>query len=1136
MNDKYFNKIEMEKLTEEQRNILKDESGEDRLTDEQRRAVLEKGKILVSAAAGSGKTSTMIKRIVLMMAKGMPLRRMLILVYNEAAAEELKKKLHYKLFTEAARSGGALRDLFRRELDELSFAHISTIHSFCYSLIRENFDKLGLSPDFEVLDEQTHKAYMNSALDEVLNRYTEQGNDVFDDITEIFLRSRKEDNLKACILKLYDLMDIQPNRQVFLDLIQECYSKFKGSRFEKEIVRIFKTHFNAALESLVEVKPYIENTSLQSYINAVPIYIELSKRIIDQDSVEEMGELASSFLAPELERRGKKLTEYEKAISDDVKADFDYLKGEISSLSDLYHSLSRYEIYHAQNALYINKIIELTSEFAKELEKLKREHNAMSFEDLMHCTVRLLEEYPDIAASYDAVFVDEYQDINPTQEFIVSHLVKGECFMVGDVKQSIYGFRLADPTIFLSRQTRYLEGEGVAIDFNRNFRSKQRILSFVNGVFDAVMVKGLADVDYKNTASFVIDKEREKGESVDEVQLHIFASTGDKKRSVMGLYDITAPDDSAKLTAAQNEGMFIANEIRRMVGHAVVEGENGRTMRYDDIAILFRNRSKEAQQILQVLANEGIPLSTNTFRAEAGGVENELISMLQVIDNPRQDIPLAGYLLSFFGGYSEEELATIAARQGKDLYDKLLGARKDGVLADKIAATLSTLEKYRIKASFKSVSELINGIVSDHMYDAYLMRKSEANLYTLRNFAASTSAKDLSLGAFLEAYAEFSSDSSSASGGNRVQVSTFHGFKGLEIPVVFVSDLAHGFNNEGLRSDLLTESRGFVGMKFYDMDKKFRYTTLSHTALGMLIKEDRYKDEMRLLYVALTRAKQRMYITASVSANKLASFGTATDAFSATNDLAYIEKAIHIGDCVIDVVKHQDPLCREIVDKRIYQSASDLIDAVIKRRTFEYPYKRSTGLAMKFSVSQLDSVDEQTVRVYDESADAGTAYHKVMQNIDYSATTIEAVRGEIDRLVEEKRLTEEERALVDEENILRCMLSPVMQEARRATATGRCMREYPFMMYVPARRLSDSDEFNTDDRVLCQGVVDLFIDGEKKIVVDFKNSALRDENTLKKYKKQLDLYKIAIESAFSVKLDDVLLYSFKTGKAISVLD
>lgn len=1149
--------------SEERLNILREKNGELKLTSDQKSAVLDDGELLVSAAAGSGKTSTMIKRIILKIAEGMHLRDMLILVYNEAAAMDLKKRLHVKLFDMACSTRGEISERFRAELDDMPFCHIGTIHSFCQSLIRDNFEKLELSPTYEVLDENKNNVYKNRAVTELLERRSEQGDEAFEDLAEIFAQARKEDNLKEKIIKLNDIIDIQPDRSAFTQTLAACYGgNFEDSYFLTVLEEQFRDSLGDTLNKFPIVAERIsiliesaaqlgmeqpEVNMLKEYLGAVKYVAQRCKDVLAATDFKSLSGAAASYEPPALKKRPSKasLTPEGLAASDDAKACLDAVKTTCADFGKYFTDWDWYTKQHAQNAVYVNKLVELTLEFEDILKKMKKHDSVMSFEDLLHGAAELLTDHPELGGKFKAVYVDEYQDVNPTQEYIISKLINGDCFMVGDVKQSIYGFRLADPTIFLSRQARYESaGEGKAISFNSNFRSEKGILKFVNDVFDTVMTVRSADVDYKGAARFTINETDGIKSDDKRVQVKLFMGKSAATKDAEGLYDITAVEEAEEdVVASECEGEYIADEINSLVGRLIVKDEDGeRYAGYNDFVVLFRSHSRGARQIIATLREAGIPVSEGSFGNGESAAEREMINFLKVIDNGRQDIPLAGFLLSPFGDFDEQELAYVASFEAECLYDKLryaaalaqTQASEDDAEArinKKCARVLNMLSTYRTKASFKSVSELMNGIVSDFSYDAILMQRGESNVYALRSFISSAASFDESLGKFLEEYAEQNGTASVNGGGNRVRVSTFHGFKGLEAPVVFVADVASKFNTQSATGDLLLSGKGHIGLKYFDMDAKHKYDTASVAAVRQIIRLNQVKEEMRLMYVALTRAQQLMYVTASVSTSSGQNFGKSIKGLRAGCDLDFISDAVCAGTLDIAVTPEEATARERVAAAKPSPGDPFVIRAIKQARNFVYPYKTSTDLPMKCSVSSVIT-DEESVRVYDERAALGTLYHRVMQNIDFFAEGYDGVRAELCRMMDEQIISEEEMSKLDPVCIVRCLESEIGSLVREATLNGRCLREQPFLMYKPASEVSDA--FLSSDKVLVQGVVDLFIDGKQRVIVDFKNSYLRDEEVLNKYRKQLYLYKNAIESAISAKIDRVLLYSLKTGAIIEV--
>lgn len=1114
-------------------------------TDEQKNAVFTDGRVIVSAAAGSGKTSTLIRRIIYKITKGVPLSRMLILVYNNAAADELYEGLHEKLFEAACTAEGDIADLFRRELDRLPFASIGTIHSFCQTLIREHFEKLGVSPDFEVIDAETEKVYMSKALDAVFEKYAEENDDVFETLAAIFARSRKEDNLKSIIIRLYEAVEIQPDKEGFINGAREMFDGFENGGYASKAAEIIKNTARLYMnecETLLNLP--LDGLGLVSYAESVEKARRCARAVVGADSFSDVIEIVKTGFEKGSPRRlAKQNEEAQINAAERAKNAVNGFSAYLKSVADLLGDTDAVKTAHVQNAAYAKKLFEAVGRFDETLSDLKKADNALSFSDLEQNAAKLIKSEALTDFGFDEVFVDEYQDVNPTQEFIISAIDKGKSFFVGDVKQSIYGFRLADPTIFLEREARYKNGGGSAIGFNRNFRSGKQILEFVNNIFDVVMTKEKADVDYKADARFITSE----ASDCQLVQIHFFCGDKPKKECEKGLYDITKDDGVESFDDSAAEGAFIADEIKKLVGSA--KTEDG-VLDYGDIAVLFRSRSSAAQTIVKTMAKKGIPLETGGFSVDKDAPESELLNFLRVLDNPSQDIPFAGFLLSFFGGYNEEELAKIAAYGDTSaggaepgFYEKFCAfayrtsdnaKAEDKSLILRAARTLEELETYRLKASFKSVSELMCAIVSDFGFDAYVMRGGETAVYELKSFLLQPAAVDssVSLSKFLSGYAE-KNENKKSGGGNRVIVSTYHSFKGLEKQAVFLADIAHKYSRRSTDGDLISDSGGFVGIDFYNRVEKTKRHTLSRFVTENVIRFREKKEEMRLFYVALTRAKRYLYISGAITKSAKSTFGILPSVDGASSNLDLISDAAiaheknlgaliythDAGGFPFDTPNGDVPPLAAMTDP-------DIVKAVYEARKFDYPYAASTELALKYSVSQLDSADDLTVKAYDVAAEAGTAYHKVMQYIEYGEKTESEIKSLIKRMVDDGLISEVQAAAVKPSDIVKCLSSEIMLKAAKSTA----FRELPFMMYVPADELKE--EFRSSDKVLVQGVIDVYIDGDEKILVDFKNSALKDKRTLEKYKKQLYLYKTAVESHISAKIDKIALYSFKTGETI----
>ena len=1095
-----------------------------KFTYEQKKAIDADGKVLVSASAGSGKTTTMVEKILRCMAAGTPLSKMLILVYNEAAAGELRDKLQAALFDAACASSGAQRKLFRDNLDSLSSARIGTIHAFCFSLIKENFEKIGVSPACDVLSEGEAKRYDDQAMDEVFGECYESGDEVFMQLADVLTRGRREDELRKVVEKVHAVIAIQPDRKAFAQKLCDGFEDvFEGeyAAAAASFLRRDAAHIRECLEYIAPV-----------YAGAgYPLYAEKCLRLAEEaGKAENAGfkEIADIALTA-LEAAEMPVEPYIKSVyidGTDKKFGAEAIEKAtklFAEWEDLFGDEDAVAARHAQNAAFVRKLVELAERTDELSSAMKRADEVMSYEDLEFYAAELVKS-GEFAGRYERVFVDEYQDVNPVQDFIIRGVSGEHVFTVGDVKQSIYGFRLSDPEIFLGRKRSYEEsGEGRAIEFNANFRSVNAVLDFVNRVFDEVMTVDSSGVDYAEEGHFVLgdDKCDAFGKPLSgAAEVHFFPY---------------ARQSAAPGLAA--EAKFIAEKIRELRSSATKE--NVCPISYSDCAVLIRSRSGSARKLAEYLAGEGIPVDMSIFSEQSPRAEKELIGFLTVLDNPRQDIPLAGFMLSCFGGFDENEMACIASLRGEndDLYDAVLAAaEKGGELGKKTAAMLDMLAEYRLKASFKSVPELLQSIVSDFDYAALVSGLGEGSADSVLSFVASAAAgkeQHTDIGRFLAAY-EARSDESKRSrpqGGDRVLFATFHSYKGLESPVVFVCCPPDQRDGAGRGGDIMVENKGYMGLRYFDFAGRKKESTLSLYACARIRAERERMEEMRLYYVALTRAQQYLYIVGTLSNTPAERFGlypSFREPAGLSELLSVLCRRGKIGKVIHEKAEAAPPVS---VFRKLppLGEASPEDEGTIRRATgFVYPHGEASSLAMKYSVSALDGgADDLALSAFADRADEGIAYHKVMEHIDFAAQGKAAVENELEQMVASGLLTEEERAQVDAAAVAKCLASPVMQLAREST----CYRERSFLMYVPAREVGQG---SSEDKVLVQGVIDLLIDGRERVIVDFKNSALRSEEALRKYKKQLNLYKKAVESSFLGKVDRILLYSFKTGKTLDV--
>ena len=1159
------------------------------LTPQQERAIEAKGLVMVSASAGSGKTHTMLERIMHLIENGVALRKMIILVYNEANASELREKIRNKLFEKASQSIGEKADLYRKQLDEIAFSTICTIHAFCRSALKKNFEAIGINPDFDILDETANKVYMSKALDKTFEEFADKDDKVFFDITSIFESKRKEENIRDNIVKLYERMDVQSDLDNFIASIRECYtsrSKYDDIVWDKAIDKMRKVCKVAGevmptilandtkggivqrlQEDVLDMLPHFESRDQNAIQNIKCKFEEIKgKRFINKD-------LSTNFPI-----------EWSKA-----KRCYTTSRALMEEMSILYADDKYCDKVFEQNKMYAEKLLEVTIRFKEILDKMKADDNVMCFGDLEHGAVKLIDNGVDIGEDYDYVFVDEYQDVNGAQEYIISHLIKKEAFMVGDVKQSIYGFRLSNPEIFLARQKYYTEnckaGEIEApIFFKDNFRSDNAVLQFVNSIFDYAMTAETTGVDYTNEGKFnpVTKEERCEG----KVEIHVFEGEDNEKKKAEGLYMLTEHQNAEKVKSAEEqEGEFIASKIKELKGTSNLtfrkdEEGNNDTLKWGDFVLLFRGRNSVSNTIIEVLKRNGIPVDEGSFAKENDPAETEFMNMLAVIDNPRQDYALAGYMLSYLGGYTESEVQTIVQSGDKgEFYDKVKQyAKGEDALAVKINETLDTLAHYRILSSYMGVKGLVEKIIADTGYDAYLFSKSDAIGNSFNTYLKSINEDSITLSKYLREYKEGGRETKGKSeGGDRVHISTMHSYKGLEKPVVFLpgadfvpkkvtKDKTIKKGSDGVSlPDLSVDANGCIAMSYFNLEDRVKDSnTVSNKALQLLALEKEHKEEMRLIYVALTRAQKSMYITGiySVKENQKRKPFTienieeefAVEPFEKEmNIFNYVFTARRRGtltDCNITL----HPMKKELMTKdqpvRFYGKpvtatsfSADLEREIERAQNFVYPHKEDTELPIKYTVTQINAegMKELTsaLPTYEDdhvdnvgggvsAATIGTIYHKVMEHIDFAIDNLADTTKAIDQMVADGVLKEDERELVKDKEILSALENDIIKQA----VGERCYHELPFVMYVEANKVLDNS--TSTEKVLVQGVIDLLVDGKNKFIVDFKYSSLGTEEAREKYKKQLKLYKMAYKVAFGVEIDKIVLLSLKNGESFEL--
>ncbi|MCX8001007.1 MAG: helicase-exonuclease AddAB subunit AddA [Anoxybacillus mongoliensis] len=1191
---------------------------ESQWTDEQWQAIYATGKhTLVAAAAGSGKTAVLVERIIqkiLHKERPIDVDRLLVVTFTNAAAAEMRQRIGEALERALEKEPHSLH--LRRQLSLLQKASISTIHSFCLDVIRKYYYVIGIDPVFRIADEGEMALLKEEVLETLFEQYYAENDEAFLDVVDRYTSDRTDADLQTLILRLYEFSRSHPNPNGWLQQIVHMYDVKEDIRvddlpYAHYLFQAVDLALEAAEQRLLQALQKTKEPGGPDYLhdtlaNDEQVIAKLKEA--RHESWQKLHEAIKNVSFATAKRKPKDGA-YDEQLVEDVKKLREQVKKEISSLTE--------ELFSFQPATYVRHlremkpivatIVQIVQRFAKLLQTKKDEKGIVDFSDLEHYCLRILrassmehELKPSEAALYyraqfAEVLVDEYQDTNMVQESILRLVsnddeAMGNMFMVGDVKQSIYGFRLAEPSLFLQKYNRFTkDGDGgLRIDLAKNFRSRKEILDGTNFIFRQLMTETVGDMRYDDDAAL-----RFGAHDYPEKQVPVECVWIDQAK------EESDEEEQEDVTAVQLEARWIAKKIKQLLAEPFfvydrrLKGE--RRLMYRDIVILCRSMSS-ASAMLEEFRKQNVPvyaeLSSGYFSATEVSI---MLSLLKVIDNPYQDIPLAAVLRSPIVGLNEEELARIRlAKKDGAFYEALLAfveQPQHDELHEKMKRWFSYLLEWRTAARQKPLADLIWQLYRETNFYDYVGgmpggKQRQANLRALYDRAKQyeqTSFRGIfRFLRFIERLKERESDFGAARSLTEqedvVRMMTIHKSKGLEFPVVFLAGAAKSFNMQDLRGDYILDKDFGLGMRFVHPTWRASYPTIAQLAIKKKMKLQLLAEEMRILYVALTRAKEKLYIVCTAKDIEAKKKKWQEVAYTSTWELpAYIiEKAKSYADWIgYALARHEQGICSlstvlhdpSLWDIYIVSAHSleqedgqvnehrDIVEAIqqlqpvpmkseyeqeIKRRLFwTYTYGDATVLRAKQSVSELkrqrDIYGGHAEQPFRKElverprflqaktmtpAERGTTMHLVMQHVDVTKeVTVDAVQEQIARMVNGEWLTEEQAKAVDIESIVAFFNTPLGKRMQRAS---RLEREVPFY-------LAHEMEGET---VVVQGVIDcVFEDEHGLVLIDYKTDRVSwmnepKEELRRRYKGQLALYREAIEAIWKKKVTETYVYAF----------
>ena len=1163
-------------------------------TDQQKAIDGRGGTLLVSAAAGSGKTAVLVERVIRRICDSenpCGVENLLIVTFTNAAAAQMKDKISAAIGKKIAENPADKR--LRRQQMMLPCANICTIDSFCIGLVRENFHALGIAPDFDLMDEGKLGILRSKAVETVVEELYKNPTENFLKLCELISDTKDDQKLIDAIIKLYSLSQAYPFPERWLRSLAEEFNSPAPAE-ESPWGRIILNHaIQLACSCLSDAEycirllasePELEAKYRPTFENDRSTFEQLLDTLSEcswDGAVEACGSVAFSRMATA--PKG-----YESAVKDMCKTVRDGYKDEIKKLKNLFCiSAEIHENDVRELAPIIAELIDAVLKFGEEFTKLKTEENGADFSDTLHLALKLLVEPNDngyvktplaesLSENYAEILVDEYQDVNKAQDMIFSALSRNEnnLFMVGDVKQSIYRFRQAMPEIFLARRDGMQEYENenypAKVTLGKNFRSRSGVTEIVNFIFSSLMSRDAGGLDY------------DKNEF-----LEAGASYPEKKGADTEVCLIETEKDNFLRAQAK----YAADYIEKAVAEGVTFTDGGaeRPAKYKDFCILLRSVKNSSREFVDELTARGIPVSCEAGESFLSSPEIMFMtSLLKIIDNPVDDIPLTAVLISPVFGFTPDDLAYMRARNRQgSVYHCLVSEAESGNA--KAANFLERTKEMRQLAATVRAGELIRRLIEDTGYGAIVgtMRdsaKRRANLNSfidLANKYEGTGQKGVS--GFIRYIDNITKSGSDIGGANTdseaadsVKIMTIHKSKGLEFPVCFIASCEKKYSDMSLREDLLIANESGIGIR--NSEGRAKFNTLPRIAASLEIKKAEHSEELRVLYVALTRPKEKLIIlSASEDWGKELSKIASCIRTEMLIDPFKVIGFRNYSECILSaLIRHPDAhalrnaagidssicipcaalLKTQIISGEFEEAETSaeaetampdeaILNEIDERLSYVYPYAALEGVVAKRIASKLDA--EEIGGEYFASrrpafvgkdrltpAQRGTATHRFMQFADYKSAKND-IGDELHRLVSEGMLTEREGSVVDLGAISKFFESAL---AKRILSAEKVYKEYAFTCALPLYEMEPalSKEQSGDEVIIIEGVADCaFVENGELIIVDFKTDRAQNGAELaEKYKEQLSVYRRCLGEVLGLPVKQTVIYSFRLNECIEI--
>ena len=1101
---------------------------------------------IVLASAGSGKTSVMVEKILNHIDNFGSVRRIIVSTFTNNSATDMKEKIVEELKRRIRdnTTNQKLANHYREQLADLPLANIGTIDSFCKSLVEKHYEEIKASPQLDLLSpSETDNLLRESIQEVILEKLSEENpEEEFKNLLKDYTSGRRFDAIYKTIEEVYNFLSALPSEE---EKIEEMMDDVNSSIMEARAINWYMRDIKDKLSIAIERANEAMVSEGESFENEeIEIFIEIAKKIINApNTLKAFCEVLDNNDKINIENFTKKLNDIRDPLNKYLEVFTDY------------DEVEKIELEGRRRA---KALLCLTKECLDRFHENKQDEGVMTFSDIERAALKILssdtepdgrsEVAKDLRNDIDYIFIDEYQDINLLQNRIYELISNDNIFMVGDIKQSIYAFRHSMPDIMLGVREDISSGSmpGQAINFNHNFRSHESILGFVNGVFASLMTSGFGQIDYKNDAMMETVLEWPEKEGVVTVKK---VGKDEKAPAILsGIYSVPRAERMDSIVERM-ETSWVARAIQYIVGNETIydikEGKE-RPVEYRDIALIQRTNSP-TDKFTAEFQRRGIPYETVGAKEGLKTQDIDLFnSLIKVLSNPKQDYPLLVVMQSFFGKFTIDDIIDLRQNRekGEGLYESLLEASVRG--NEKAKSLLSFIERSRKQAYLESIPDLMLSIATETGYDAEMLSSLDERISSFNAYVSYLRDKDFAknIDSYL-VWVESGSDIEvklPSAGVNAVRIGTIHGSKGLEYPIVFLTSThINPRQGSGAKGSpvIVTDKDLGIGFKVLKQNKAL-VNSLSYLAIERKKAFLEKEEGLRVLYVALTRAKNRLFITATKEDEGPKAISKYPWEINTYIDL--IDYASQYSEVVNEAYDNFNPPEDDQIVSHYEIPKIDYEKNDLKLTFPQYKYPGATMIGNKYTVTEIAEAKyiereadggkiELIPGLVPISKEEGIQYHAIMQYIDFNKSSKDEVTKQIDDMVSNELLGRNvDRQKINDNIIYKALQNPLF----RQIANMHVLKEQEFQLYIPHKGISPGS--NVEDKVLVQGIIDLiaYNDKDEAILVDYKYSSSTLGEIKARYFEQINIYAMAIERVLKKKLVKKAIYLIERDEIVEL--